>query len=258
VTRGAAAVVLAAVLLAACSRTPAASPSAGASDPAAVTLTYTVPTPAGPPQPWRGQITQYVHLAFGQATMYFELKNVGEQPVTFLNTLYDYEPTQLWEPVVRLEWDEGGNAVYTRAGRFFPSPAIVEVGTTAVYLMGSQPLTGSGTPGALTAHIKDCPTRGMDDVPAALLEVSDLTWQPGAAGEVTVSGTVANGNTAERNQPPTIGIAFFDDAGTFVGAVVASNFDSPLAPGESRAFQVSGGGVSTADIATARAWAFVP
>lgn len=250
-------VAISALILAGCAPAPGESQAPGASDPEAVTLIYRVPPPAGPVQPWRGEIIQHVHMAFGQVSMYFELRNIGEEPVTFLNTLYDYEPQQLWEPVVRLEWAEGGNAIYTRAGRFFPSPAIVQTGTVATYLMGGQPISGSGTPADLTAHIKSCPTRGMDDEPGLEFEVADLTWSPGPAGEVTVRGTLTNPNAVERNQPPTIGVAFFDADGEFVGAVVAASVGSPLAPGEEREFEVSGGGVSTAQAATVSGWAFV-
>lgn len=250
-------VAISALIIAGCAPAPAGSPTPGASDPEAVTLTYRVPPPAGPVQPWRGEIIQHVHLAFGQVSMYFELRNIGDEPVTFLNTLYDYEPQQLWEPVVRLEWAEGGNAIYSRAGRFFPSPSIVQTGTVATYLMGGQPIAGSGTPADLTAHIKACPTRGMDDEPGLEFEVTDLTWSPGPAGEVTVRGTLINANAVERNQPPTIGVAFFDADGEFVGAVVAASVGSPLAPGDEREFEVSGGGVSTAQAATVSGWAFV-
>ena len=255
--RIAAALAAAGLVLAGCGVTPGESATPGASDPAAVTLTYRVPPPAGPVQPWRGEIIQHVHLAFGQVSMYFELRNIGDQPVTFLNTLYDYEPQQLWQPVIRLEWAEGGNAIYTRAGRFFPSPSIVQVGTVATYLMGGQPITGSGTPADLTAHIKACPTRGMDDEPGLEFDVSDLRWSPGTAGEVTVRGTLTNDNSIERNQPPAVGVAFFDADGEFVGAVVAASVGSPLAPGEEREFEISGGGVSTAQVASASGWAFV-
>ena len=56
-------------------------------------------------------------------------------------------PTQLYACAVRLEWKQGGNAIYTRAGHFFPSPAIVQPGHTAVYpVMAGQQVTGAGTP----------------------------------------------------------------------------------------------------------------
>ncbi len=179
--RSAGAVLLGALLVGACSPsgtaspggsdaatpgpTTTAGPSGGTTDPTAVTLTYDIGPRPGPVQPFRGEMSQHVHIAFGQVSMYFELRNTGEDPVTFINTLYDYEPLQLYTPVVRLEWAEGGNAVYTRAGRFFPSPSIVPAGATAAYLMGAQPVSGTGTPADLVAHIKYCPTRGMDDVP---------------------------------------------------------------------------------------------
>ena len=85
----------------------------------------------GPVKPFRGEMQQHIRVVDGFVSMYFELRNVGEEPVTFLNTLYDYEPDQLYTPAVRLEWQEGGNLVQTRAGRFFPSPAILQPGRRA-------------------------------------------------------------------------------------------------------------------------------
>jgi hypothetical protein len=201
---------------------------------------------------------QHVHMAHGLASMYFELRNIGEDPVTFINTLYDYEPQQLYTPVVRLEWAEGGNAVYTRAGRFFPSPSIVPAGTTAAYLVGGQPISGSGTPADLIAHIKYCPTRGMDDVPGIPLGVEDLAWVVGEAGEVTVSGLLVEEQMSERNHPPIVGVAFFAANGEFIGSVVEPSAGEPLDPGERRAFELTGGGISTDRIDRATAWAVIP
>ena len=130
----------------------------------------------GPVKPFRGQMQQHIRVVDGYVSMYFELNNIGEEPVTFLNTLYDYEPDQLYTPAVRLEWQEGGNVVHTRAGRFFPSPAILQPGETGAYLMGGQPAQGTGTFGDLVSHIKYCPTRGMDDIPSVPVDVSDLDW----------------------------------------------------------------------------------
>ena len=203
-------------------------------------------------------MVQHVHLAHGQVSMYFDLRNTGEDPVTFINTLYDYEPQQLYTPVVRLEWKEGGNVVYSRAGRFFPSPSIVPAGATAAYLMGGQPIQGDGTPADLIAHIKYCPTRGMDDTPGVPLAVSDLAWEVGDGGEVTVSGTLTEEQDAERNHPPMVGIAFFAADGTFVGSVVNAAAGDPLGPGEARPFTATGGGVSTDRIDHATAWAVIP
>ena len=172
--------------------------------------------------------------------MYFELRNIGEDPVTFINTLYDYEPQQLYSPVVKLEWAEGGNVVYTRAGRFFPSPAIVPAGTTAAYLMGGQPIQGAGTPADLVAHIKYCPTRGMDDVPGIPLAVTDL-----AGKSVRRSGDRrrhAHRGAAGLGTAPMVGVAFFAADGTFIGSVVSASVGEPLGPGEQRPFEINGGG----------------
>ena len=118
-----------------------------------VSLNFEIPPAPGPVKPFRGAASEHVYLRDGLVSMYFELRNVGEEPITWLNTLYDYEPQQLYTPVVQLEWQQGGRAIYTRAGRFFPSPAILPPGETAVYIMGGQPTQGSGTPGDLAdAH----------------------------------------------------------------------------------------------------------
>jgi hypothetical protein len=236
----------------------AISPNASTATGLPVRMQVVVPPVPGPVKPYRGQMVQQVYIADGQISMYFELDNVGEEPVTFLNTLYDYEPTQLYTPAVRLEWKDGGNAVYTRAGRFFPSPAIVQPGQSAVYIMGGQPVTGAGTPGDLVTHIKYCPTRGMDDVPAIPLTVAGLRWTPDGADAVTVTGTLRETTGAQRNKPPTIGVAFFDASGQLVGAIVAPSSGAPVPADGSRLFSIAGGGVDAAAIASARAYAFIP
>ena len=238
--------------------TVSSGPSGGTPDAAAVTLTYEVGPRPGPVKPFRGEMLQHVHIAHGLVSMYFELRNTGEDPVTFINTLYDYEPTQLYEPVVRLEWAEGGNAVYTRAGRFFPSPAIVQAGDTAAYLMGGQPISGSGTPADLVAHIKYCPTRGMDDIPGIPVRVDNLGWEIGEGGAVTVDGTLTEDAADIRNHAPMVGVAFFAADGTFIGSVVDPAVDEPLTPGQARPFAITGGGISTDRIDHALAWAVIP
>ena len=217
-----------------------------------------VPPAPGAVKPFRGEMIQQVYIADGRVSMFFELRNVGEEPVTFLNTLYDYEPDQLYTPAVRLEWKEGGNAVYTRAGRFFPSPAIVQPGQTAIFMMGGQPVTGAGTPADLVTHIKYCPTRGMDDVPAIPLTVGDLAWTASGADGATVTGTLHETSGARRNKAPTIGVAFFDASGRLVGAIVATASGAAVPPNGSRPFSLSGAGVDSAQIASARAYAYIP
>jgi hypothetical protein len=183
---------------------------------------------------------------------------VGDEPITWLNTLYDYEPQQLYTPVVQLEWQEGGRAVYTRNGRFFPSPAIIQPGEEAVYVMGGQPVQGTGTPGDLLTHIKYCPTRGMDDVPGIPVPVEDLAWQANADGTVTATGTLVESAGSLRARAPQIGVAFFDAADQFIGAVVSPSDGEPLAANQRRPFSISGAGVAGDEIATARAWALIP
>ena len=210
----------------------------------------------GPVKPFRGEMRQHIRVVDGYVSMYFELRNVGEEPVTFLNTLYDYEPDQLYTPAVRLEWEEGGNLVYTRAGRFFPSPAILQPGETGAYLMGGQPAQGNGTIGDLVTHIKYCPTRGMDDVPSVPLEVADLEWTS-ADGLTTVTGTLTQRAGAARPDRPTVGVAFFDAEDGFVGAVVSTRAADGIGIDKPVDFEISGHGVLADEIATARAFAWI-
>jgi hypothetical protein len=250
--------VLLALVLGACA--PATGSTVPSSSPAAVVPDASLelsqgPNP-GPVKPFRGEMRQHIRVVDGYVSMYFELRNIGEEPVTFLNTLYDYEPDQLYTPAVRLEWQEGGNLVQTRAGRFFPSPAILQPGEAGAYLMGGQPAHGSGTIGDLVTHIKYCPTRGMDDIPSVPIEVTDLDWSS-ADGLTTVTGRLTLTQGPARPASPTVGIAFFDAADEFVGAVVSATTGSALEREQPTAFEISGPGVLAAEIATARAFAWV-
>jgi hypothetical protein len=250
--------VLLAMVLGAC--VPATSSVVPSSSPAAVVpdteLVLSQGPNPGPVKPFRGEMRQHIRVVDGFVSMYFELRNVGEEPVTFLNTLYDYEPDQLYTPAVRLEWQEGGNLVQTRAGRFFPSPAILQPGETGAYLMGGQPAQGSGTIGDLVTHIKYCPTRGMDDIPSVPIEVTDLDWSS-ADSLTTVTGTLILTQGPARPASPTVGVAFFDAADEFVGAVVSAATGSALERDQPTAFEISGPGVLADQIATARAFAWV-
>ena len=243
-----------ALLTAACSAPspPAASPSAAGSQEAR----FEVPPAPGPVKPFRGESTQQVQVVDGYATMLFTLRNVGEEPVTFLNILYDYEPKQLYEPMVRMEWKDGETAFGTRQGRFFPSPAILQPGEEGVYLMGGMKVDGTGQIGSLDTHIKYCPTRGMDDVPSVPLEVSELSWDT-KDGVTTVRGTIREPNGVKRFRPPTVGVAFFDAQGDFAGAVVDSSATEPLNDGKPRSFEISGRGVRADAIATATGYAWM-
>ena len=253
--------VLALVLalgLAACA--PVVGSGAPSSSPAAVVPDDSLqlsqgPNP-GPVKPFRGEMKQHIRIVDGYVSMFFELRNIGEEPVTFLNTLYDYEPDQLYTPAVRLEWEEGGNLVQTRAGRFFPSPAILQPGETGAYLMGGQQAQGSGTIGDLVTHIKYCPTRGMDDIPSIPVEVGEVDWSA-ADGLTTVTGTLTLTAGPARPASPTVGVAFFDAAGDFLGAVVSAATGSALERDQPAAFEISGRGVLSEQIATARAFAWI-
>jgi hypothetical protein len=242
------------LLTAACS-----APVAPAAIPAALTAEtarFEVPAAPGPVKPFRGESTQQVQVVDGYATMLFTLRNVGEEPVTFLNSLYDYEPKQLYEPMVRMSWKDGATALGTRQGRFFPSPAVLQPGEQGVYLMGGMKVDGTGQIGSLDTHIKYCPTRGMDDVPSVPLEVSDLCWET-HDGLTTVRGTVRQPNGVRRYHAPTIGVAFFDAHGDFAGAVVDASAAEPLSDGRPHTFEISGRGVRSDAIATATGYAWM-
>jgi hypothetical protein len=203
-------------------------------------------------------MTQDVQIYEGWVTMRFELRNTGEEPVTFLNTLYDYEPFQLYEPLVRLEWTDGTAASSARGGRFFPTPAILQPGEDAVYLMGATPVleVGTGELGDLVTHIKYCPTRGMDDQPGLPLEVSDLEWET-VDGVTTVRGMLHETQDVRRLGTPTVGVEFIGPDGEFLGAVVDDGVGERMEPGESRPFEISGPGVRTEERPELRGWAWV-
>jgi hypothetical protein len=236
--------------------TPLATPTAGA--PQLLAATYEVGPRPGPVKPFRGEMTQDVQVYEGWVTMRFELRNTGEEPVTFLNTLYDYEPFQLYEPLVRLEWTDGTAASSGRNGRFFPTPAILEPGQEAVYLMGATPIleAGSGELGDLVTHIKYCPTRGMDDQPGLPLEVTDLEWET-ENGVTTVRGILHETQDTRRFGRPTVGVEFIGPDGEFLGAIVDDGVGEPMEAGESRPFEISGPGVRTGDVAELRGSAWV-
>ena len=261
-------VVLLALLVAGCA-TPSAPPEANDGSPVAssssqagrdtpIRVSREVPPVPGPVKPFRGEASQEVYIRDGLVSMYFELRNIGEEPITWLNTLYDYEPQQLYTPVVQLEWEEGGRAVYTRNGRFFPSPAIIQPGEAAVYVMGAQPVQGNGTPGDLLTHIKYCPTRGMDDVPGIPVPVEDVAWQANDDGTITATGTLVETAGSLRARSPQIGVAFFDAQEAFIGAVVTPADGEALGANARRPFTITGPGVAVDEVASARAWALIP
>jgi hypothetical protein len=236
--------------------TPLATPTADA--PRLLSGTYEVGPRPGPVKPFRGEMVQDVQVYQGWVTMRFVLRNTGEEPVTFLNTLYDYEPLQLYEPLVRLEWSDGTAATSSRRGRFFPTPAILQPGDQAVYLMGAQPVleVGSGELGDLVTHIKYCPTRGMDDVPGVPLRVTDLDWES-RDGVTTVRGTLHETANAQRFGPPTVGVEFIGPDGEFLGAIVDDGVGERMEPGESRPFEISGPGVRARGVVELRGWAWI-
>lgn len=252
------------MLLAACSQQAAPSPPASPTpDPTAqlpelLTARYEVGPVPGPVKPFRGEMVQEVQVYKGWVTMRFRLINVGEEPITFLNTLYDYEPRQVYEPIVRLGWTDGTAAAYTRRGRFFPTPAMIQPGGEAVYLLGAQPIreAGSGKIGELLTHIKYCPVRGMDDEQSLPLEVSDLEWES-AEGVTSVRGVLHETRDEQRSSKPRIGVEFLDAEGQFLGAVVEEGVGDAMAAGGTQAFEISGPGVRTDAVAEVRAFAWV-
>jgi hypothetical protein len=275
--RGLAVLLVGALILAGCSAQPvdssatappptaalassSASPVDRADDGVVLAATFEVPPAPGPVKPWRGEMVQHIQVVDGYATMLFTLRNTGEEPITFLNLLYDYEPRNLYDPMVHAYWADGPQAAtnqifQSRAGRFFPSPAGLQPGEEGVYLMGGQPVDGAGQIGELKTNIKYCPTRGMDDVQSQPLEVSGLDWET-HDGVTTVRGTIRQAEGGRRASPPTIGVAFFGEDGTFSGAVVADHVGERMQPGEQRTFEISGPGVQPG-AARAEGWAWV-
>jgi hypothetical protein len=221
---------------------PVASPSAAASSAA---------------QQFSGRMSHQLELDDGYLSMYMLLENTGLEPLTFLNTLYDDEPDQLYSPTVAFPWTSGDTALVTRAGRFFPSPAIVGPGQAGVYIMGGQEVNGQGELARPVANIKFCPTRGMDDVPAVPVAVDDVRFAS-TGGVTTVTGLLRETEGSSRPSLPVVGVAFFDAQNAFVGAVVANRVGDALGPGEIRPFEISGRGVAADRIDHAEAYAFIP
>jgi hypothetical protein len=228
------------------SSVPASSPSPAAAIPS-----------GSSPKPFSGRMSREVRLVDGYLTMYMSLENTGTEPLTFLNTLYDTEPDQLYMPTVAFPFTNGATAAVTRAGRFFPSPAIVQPGDRAVYLMGGVAAKGTGQVAEPVANIKFCPTRGMDDIPGVPVEVRDLSWSTGN-GVTTVRGMLAETKGSQRSSLPTVGIAFFDKADSFIGAIVGTRVGDRLEPNSTRPFEIEGRGVEADLITRAEAYAFMP
>jgi hypothetical protein len=228
------------------SSVPAASPSSAAAIPSASSA-----------KPFSGRMSREVKLVDGYLTMYMSLENTGTEPLTFINTLYDTEPDQLYMPTVAFPFTSGQTAAVTRAGRFFPSPAIVQAGDQAVYLMGGVPAKGTGQLAEPIANIKFCPTRGMDDIPGVPVEVNDLSWSSGN-GMTTVRGMLVETKGSQRSSLPTVGVAFFDKTDSFIGAIVGTRVGDRLEPNSTHPFEIEGRGVAADLIARAEAYAFIP
>lgn len=227
------------------------------SAPAASSSTAAGASSGDTPKPFSGRMTHEVRLIDGYLTMYMSLENTGSEPLTFLNTLYDDEPDQLYSPTVVFPFTNGQTAAVTRAGRFFPSPAIVQPGDRAVYLMGGLQSDGTGELAAPVANIKFCPTRGMDDIPGIPVQVDDLSWSS-SDGVTTVRGTLVETMGSQRPSLPTVGVAFFDEADAFIGAVVQTRTGERLEANSSRPFEIDGRGVEADRIVRAEAYAFIP
>jgi hypothetical protein len=237
------------------SQATASSSSSNASSPNPAPATPSGSAPNDTPKPFSGRMTPQVLLVDGYVTMYMDLVNTGSEPLTFINTLYDIEPTRLYWPTVAFPWTSGGAAAVTRDGRFFPSPAIVQPGDRAVYVMGGVHANGTGLLAAPVANIKFCPTRGMDDIPSVPIEVHDVAWST-SDGLTTVRGTLVETRGSRRPDPPVVGVAFFDEAGAFVGAVVESRVGDRVLPGSRRSFTIEGRGVDASRIFRAEAYAY--
>ncbi len=217
---------------------------------------------AGTPSPFRAAMPHEVQVVDGYVSMYLSLQNTGSEALTFINTLYDTEPDKLWTPRIAIPFKAGGNALVTRAGRFFPSPAIVQPGGRAVYIMGGQRLAAGQPAGGIDAlaepviNIKYCPTLDMNDVPGVPLRVENVTWSE-AAGVTTVRGTLVETGGSQRASLPMVSAAFFDAEGGFLGAVVDARAGDAMAPHSRRPFEISGRGVKADAIARVEAYAVV-
>ena len=97
----------------------------------------------------------------------------------------------------------------------------------------------------------------MNDVPAIPLAVGGLRWTAAAGGQDHRRRDADQTEGVRRNKVPTIGVAFFDGADRFVGAV-STNSGDPLAAHGARPFELTGGGVDTTTIARAEGFAFIP
>ena len=244
---------------------PSSIPSPGTPAPTVTPAPTATPVAATPspsldpnatPKPFSGRMTPHVLLVDGYVTMYMELVNTGSEPLTFINTLYDIEPDKLYTPTVAYPWTAGETALVTRAGRFFPSPAIVAPGGRAVYMMGGQLARGAGDLATPVANIKFCPTRGMDDVPSVPVKVSDVKWST-SGGLTTVTGTLTETEGSRRSSAPVVGVVFFDKAGAFVGSVVDARTGDRLDPDVTMPFSIEGRGVDGSRIDHAEAFAYV-
>ena len=113
-------------------------------------------------------MTPQVLLVDGYVTMYMELDNTGSEPLTFLNTLYDIEPTRLYNPTVAFPWIEPARRprVDPRRAASFPARPSSSPATAPCTSWAAWRPRAPGLLATPVANIKFCPTRGMDDVPA--------------------------------------------------------------------------------------------
>ena len=91
----------------------------------------------------------------------------------------------------------------------------------------------------------------MDDVPGIPVPVEDVAWhgQRRWIDHRHRDAGGAAGSSARRRLQ--VGVAFFDVAGAFVGAVVTPADGRPLTANERRPFSITGGGVDVATVASA-------
>ena len=146
------------------------------------------------------------------------------------------EPQQLYSPVVQLEWAEGGNVVYTRAGRFFPPGD--RPGRHHRRLPDGRP----ADPGIRHARRPRGPHQVLPDAghgrrPGVPLGVTDGLGS-GRRSVTVPAPPRAAGNwnmrpwSASPSSPPT-----GRSSARRIGLV-----GEPLGPGEQRPFSINGGG----------------
>jgi hypothetical protein len=95
----------------------------------------------------------------GYVSLYMDLQNTGSEPLTFINTLYDTEPTKLYDPDGRLPVDRWVGRARDASGTVLPEPCDRGAGSARGVHAGRHGGERYGTARFTVANIKFCPTR---------------------------------------------------------------------------------------------------